>query len=304
MMYYSKDREKNMSLQVNDRLFWPGGKKKSLTLSYDDGIEQDRRLISLLDQHRVKCTFNLNSGLLGVTGTVAAGKKEVSHNKIGELQIATLYKGHEIAAHGQYHESMFGMDTARCVEEILSCRKGLEKITGKPLTGYAYSFGVCDHTIISAMKTCGISYARTIEATHKFEIPLDFLRWDPTCHHDDKNIMKLADEFLSDEFSFSLYSPAKLFYVWGHSYEFDQNENWGHMEAFISKVSGKENVWYATNGEIYEYVKAYQRLLFSVDSSKVYNPTCTSVWLGGIFTNDSVEVKPGCVTELIPPIKM
>jgi len=293
-----------MSLQINDRLFWPNGKKKAFTLSYDDGIEQDRRLIKLLNQHGVKSTFNINSGLLGVAGKVAAGKKEVFHNKIEESQIATLYKEHEIATHGQYHGSMIGMDTARCAEEILTCRKELEKIVGKPLTGYAYAFGVCDNNILQALKTCGISYARTIEATHKFDIPSDFLRWNPTCHHDDKKIMKLVDEFLSDEFYFSFYTPAKLFYVWGHSYEFDQNENWDHMEAFISKISGKENVWYATNGEIYEYVKAYQNLIFSVDSSKVYNPTCTSVWLGGIFTNDCVEVKPGTVTGLISPIEM
>ena len=27
-----------MSLQINDRMLFPGGKKKAFTLSYDDGI--------------------------------------------------------------------------------------------------------------------------------------------------------------------------------------------------------------------------------------------------------------------------
>ncbi len=293
-----------MSLQINDRLVWPGGKRKAFTLSYDDGIEQDIRLINLLNQHQVKATFNLNAGLLGEKGRVAAGKKEVDHNKIEEARIMTIYKGHEIAAHGQYHESMFAMDSARCVEEVLTCRKALEKITARPLTGYAYAFGACDDNIVQALKACQISYARTIEASYTFDIPSDFLRWDPSCHHDDSKIMELADKFLSDEFYFSLFSPAKLFYVWGHSYEFDQNENWDHMETFIKKISKKEDVWYATNGEIYDYVEAYKRLVFSVDSSKVYNPSCRSVWLSGIFTNACVEVKPGTVVDLIPPIEM
>ncbi len=171
----SRKRNKNMSLQINDRLFWPDGKKKAFTLSYDDGIEQDCRLIRLFDQYCVKGTFNLNSGLLGVKGTVA-GKKEVSHNKIEEAQITSVYKGHEIAGHGQYHESMTCMDTARCAEEILTCRKGLEKITEQPLTGYAYAFGTFDYNIVQALKICGISYARTVETTHKFDIPSEFLR--------------------------------------------------------------------------------------------------------------------------------
>lgn len=293
-----------MSFQVNDRLYWPEGKKKAFTLSYDDGIEQDRILVQMMNERGIRGTFNLNSGLLGMKGRIAAGKKEVDHIKIPAAEINGLYEGHEVAAHGVYHETMPGMDTARCVEEILTCRKELEQITGRPLTGFAYAFGAVDENILSAARLSGISYARTIEATGKFDIPLDFLKWDPTCHHDDERVMKLADTFLSDDFYFSMYSPAKLFYVWGHSYEFEQNDNWDHMENLLDKVASKNDVWYATNGEIWNYVEAYRKLIFSVDSTKVYNPTCTSVWLGGIFSEKTIEVKPGEVGKLIPAIEM
>ena len=293
-----------MSFQVNDRLYWPEGKKKAFTVSYDDGIEQDRRLIQMMNERGIRGTFNLNSGLLGRKGRVAAGKKEVDHIKVPAEEITELYAGHEIAAHGVYHESMFGMDTARCTEEILTCRKELEQITGRPLTGFAYAFGAVDENILKAVRLSGISYARTITATHKFDIPQDFLKWDPTCHHDDENVMNLADTFLSDDFYFSMYSPAKLFYVWGHSYEFDQNDNWDHMDQLLDKVSGKKDVWYATNGQIRSYVEAYRQLIFSVDSTKVYNPSCISVWLGGIFSGQTVEVKPGEITELLPAVEI
>lgn len=293
-----------MSLQINDRLLWPGGKRKALTLSYDDGIDQDRRLLKLLNKYGEKCTFNLNSGLLGTKGRVSAGKKEVPHNKIDKAEITSLYAGHEIAAHGKYHESLTGMDTARCAQEILLCRQELEEIVKQPLTGYAYAFGACDEQIIAALRTCGIVYARTIEATHSFDIPSDFLRWNPTCHHDDERLFALAEEFLSDSMYFSFYSPAKLFYVWGHSYEFDQNDNWERMEKFVKETSGREDVFYATNGEIWKYVDAYRRLVFSTDSAVVYNPSCISVWLGGTFTKEVVEVKPGQTARLPEPVNM
>ena len=293
-----------MSLQVNDRMLWPKGKRKAFTLSYDDGITQDIRLVELLNQYGVKATFNLNSGLFGEKGVVAAGKKEVPHIKLGKEEIAAVYKGHEMAAHGQYHECMVGMDIARCVEEILESRKALERIEGKPVNGFAYAFGAYDEVVLNALEACGISYARTVTSTHNFEIPKNFLTWNPTCHHDDERIYELAEEFLSDGFYFSLTTPAKLFYVWGHSYEFDQCENWEHMEKLLHKLAGNDKVWYATNGEIREYVEAYRRLIFTADGKTVYNPSAIPVYLGGTFTQEYIEVLPGKTEELREPINM
>ena len=48
---------------------YPEFRKKALTLSYDDGVEQDIRLIRNMDQYGIKGTFNLNSG-------TNAGKKQ------------------------------------------------------------------------------------------------------------------------------------------------------------------------------------------------------------------------------------
>ena len=127
--------------------------------------------------------------------------------------------------------------------------------------------------------------------------------WNPTCHHDDKQLFSLADSFLSNENYFSFFSPAKLFYVWGHSYEFDQNNNWNRMENFLKKISGHEDVWYASNGEIYSYVTAYKHLIFSADSRFVYNPTTIPVWLGGMFNPQTVKVAPGQYAELLPPLE-
>lgn len=42
---------------------FPGGKHKVLTLSYDDGKVQDRRLVKIFNKYGIKATFNLNSGL-------------------------------------------------------------------------------------------------------------------------------------------------------------------------------------------------------------------------------------------------
>ena len=56
---------------------FPGGKHKALTLSYDDGKEQDRRLVALFNQYGIKGTFHINSGLF-------ADPKRVQPEEIAE----------------------------------------------------------------------------------------------------------------------------------------------------------------------------------------------------------------------------
>ncbi len=293
-----------MSRQINDRMLWPKGKRKAFTLSYDDGITQDIRFIKMLNQRGIKATFNLNSGLFGQEELVSAGKEEVTHNKLSQEEVLSVYRDHEIAGHGKYHVCMTGMDSGRCIAEILEDRKTLEGITCKPVTGFAYAFGAFDSEVMKAVKACGMTYARTIAGSHKFDIPQDFFAWNPTCHHDDEQLFELTDEFLSDKFYFSLVTPAKLFYVWGHSYEFDQCDNWDHIESFLDRVGGHEEVWYASNGEIQAYVEAFRRLVFTADGKYVYNPSAIPVYLGGMFTNRFIELPPGQLQALIEPINM
>ena len=43
----------------------PEGRFKALTLSFDDGHIEDRRLTELFNQDGLHATFNLNSGTIG-----------------------------------------------------------------------------------------------------------------------------------------------------------------------------------------------------------------------------------------------
>ena len=56
-------------------------------------------------------------------------------------------------------------------------------------------------------------------------------------------------------------------------------------------VSNRDDVWYATNIEIYEYVEAYRNLIYSQDKSKVYNPSALPVYM--IHEGKKYVVNPG-----------
>ena len=250
---------------------FPEGKYKALTLSYDDGREEDRKLISIFRKYGLKATFNLNSGLA-----------DTDLRRIGKNEWPELYAGFEIAAHTVTHPTISRCPLSFVVEEILKDREELEKVTGYPVRGLAYPNGSYTEDIVRMLPPLGISYARVVGNTDNFDIPEDFLRWKATCHHN-HNLLENADAFIS--FSKSQY--LKLMYVWGHSYEFSQDDNWGLIEEFASRISGRNEIWYATNIEIVDYLNASRNLIFTADLSIVYNPSALDLWI----TVDDAPVK-------------
>ena len=84
------------------------GKNKAVTFSYDDGIEQDIRLVDIFNTYGMKCTFNLNSGLM--TPESCWENKGVHIKRMTPDRLPELYKGHEIAVHCRTHPALTGLD--------------------------------------------------------------------------------------------------------------------------------------------------------------------------------------------------
>ena len=281
---------------------YPGGKHKVLTLSYDDGKIQDRRLVSIFNKYGIKATFNLNSGLTDMD------------IRIDPEEWKELYAGHEAAVHTYTHPTIARTPKNEMLYEYLEDRKFIESIFGRPIRGLAYPNGSCDDTCVAMAKAAGLEYGRLAADKYSlvkaamqydndssapvligdatgFEIPQDYMRWLPTCHHN-HDLLGFGKRFLELHKSQYLY----MMYVWGHSFEFDRNDNWNVIEEFCEMMSGHDDIWYATNIEIVDYDKVFNNLQFAADNSFVYNPSVQSAWLK---VNDKryVEVKGGeCVT--------
>lgn len=268
-----------------DTLLFPGGKSRAFTLSYDDGVIQDRRLTELLRSYGLKCSFNLNSALLGHEERFQfPGKKEVDMSKIQAEEVKELYRDHEICGHGLYHSAVDSVGTPLAMYEIIEDKRRLEALAGRPIKMFAYPFGLYDQDAIDVLRLAGYQGARTIHSTHGFDLPQNFLAWDPTCHHGDEKLMELAHQFLE---GFAI--QPRLFYVWGHAYEFDGDDNWAVIEELAKFMSEhRDEVWFASNGEIMDYVNAYKRLEYSADGSMIYNPSAMDVeirtgWTGTVL---------------------
>lgn len=266
-----------------------GGRQKALTLSYDDGIVQDKRLVNIFNKYGLKATFNLNSAMQSEENYWIIEGRKIERINIDE--IGEVYKGHEVAVHTLTHPQLEQLSKEMIIKEIFQDRKNLERIFGYPVRGMAYPYGTYNDKVIQVMDTCGIEYSRTVNGHEGCHLPRNFLEWHPTCHHKNPKLMDIAKNFVENPpFGMS------LLYVWGHSYEFDVDDNWELAEEFCKTVSNNDSIWYATNIEIIDYLKALDNLKYSADCAIVYNPSAISLWIS--LDGKVVEIKAGETAKL------
>lgn len=242
---------------------FPGGKHKALTMSYDDGKKYDRQLISIFNKYGIKGTFHLNSGIW-----------DTDPDRIKPEEIPELYKGHEVACHTVTHPTIARCPLPEVAEEVLEDRRALEAATGYPVRGLSYPNGSLSQEIVNLLPLCGIRYSRVVGSSDSFALPEDPYRWQATCHHNHR-LLELGEQFNALFKQQYLY----LMYVWGHSYEFNDKNNWDLMEQFCALVGGKDDVWYCTNIEFMDCMDDFKRLEFAADNSFVHNPNARECWI-------------------------
>ncbi|MDR0405847.1 MAG: polysaccharide deacetylase family protein [Clostridiales bacterium] len=227
---------------------FPNGLSKAFTLSYDDGTAQDARFTEIINKYGLKCTFNLNSGTMRNPEYRERNGAEVT--RLSFAQAKEIYAGHEIAAHTVTHPRLETLAPDAIGREVADDRTSLGEVFGAEVIGMAYPFGTYNEATLDELKKQRVCYSRTTKSTHGFDLPEDFLLWHPTCHHKDEDLFTLANAFLRLKTD----KPA-VFYLWGHSFEFDTENNplncWRRFEDFCRIISGFDDVWYATNGDIF-----------------------------------------------------
>lgn len=226
------------------------GKMKAVTFSYDDGVTQDQRLIKIFEKYNLKCTFNLNSGLLGRPGSLVREDVTVAHVKPRACEVRGIYEGHEIAVHTLTHPALSHLSDEDVVREVEEDRLALSELAGYEVVGMAYPGGthVMNEHVADLIRTrTGVKYARTTTSTHNFDLQQNLHIFNPTVYHHvewDK-LFELGEKFLALQ-----PNVPQIYYIWGHAYEFDIHGDWERFEEFCRMISGQNDIFYGTNREV------------------------------------------------------
>ena len=244
---------------LNPELTRDGTPKKYFTISFDDGIMQDEKIIEIMKKYDVHCvTFFVNTGLGGLDSSEGIanylGKPGVTHIRYTMDELKTgIYDGYDVENHGLTHAVMAGSnpDPDTIKTEVGQNNANIAEFMGYEPVGYAWPGGAYDETTARAIaENSPIRFARAIDSTYSYALPEGFMHWQPTCSIIEKNMLDLAQDFVKAECTEDM-----LFYVWGHGYELDAYNLYNKLDLLMRIMSKADDVVLVTNAEFYQLFK-------------------------------------------------
>lgn len=243
--------------------------KKYFAWSFDDGLEQDKKVIEILKEYGLGATFHLNSGMfgsrsfegrignLGITEMPAAEYEAkrthllpyVPHFRIPADELAQVYEGFEIASHTCHHVNL-----ARCSEderkrEIGEDVKALSDLFRQPVVSFAYPYGIGAEQSTEDLRAAGIRYARLVKTAPGFRFPANPLQMPLSCWHISAKALDRLEAFFRAE------SEEDLFFLmFAHGYEFDfgtKESNWNKFRRICETVARHGDVVACSIGEAF-----------------------------------------------------
>ncbi|HEX8832639.1 MAG TPA: polysaccharide deacetylase family protein, partial [Abditibacteriaceae bacterium] len=232
----------------------------------------------------------LNSGSLG--RDVGTNSDQSGHLYAAEVE--ELYRGHEVAIHTVSHPHLPKLDTAQIAREVLEDRCALEDLVGYPVRGMAYPFGSYDARVIETLRALGVVYSRTCENQARPFPPAEPLAWASTMHQYGGE----AGDTVPERFQKMLDNPhaSNVFFVWGHGFEFANNDDWDGLERLFKPLAGHDEAWYCTNIELFDYEAARNRVVVAANRGSVYNPNGIAVTVS--VDGKLLDVPPGATIAL------
>ncbi len=248
---------------------YPQFKSKALVLSYDDGVEQDVRLVKLLNKYDLKGTFNLNSQL--------SRQQFVWTHECGQpirrlpLQaVSKLYSGHEVTSHSLTHPYMIGLTKQELRRQMLDDKQNLEKVLNKPVVGFAVPFDVCDEAVCKCAPDFGFEYVRISAESMTFDSNIEFFRWKPTIFHLNPYFDQVVGEFLQCDQELALCT------IVGHSYDLDVCNMWQDIEEIFARLSFNTNIISMCATDCSRYLNAMRQI--HIDDDRLTNTSATKLY--------------------------
>lgn len=232
---------------------------KYFTISIDDGLEQDKKIISILKEFGLKATFNLNSGLfgerteIGRIGNMGFWEiptqrfrtnsfhllKYAPHHRIPKDELLQVYDGFEIASHTASHSKMPFLGKQGTEKEICGDLDALEALFGRKIRGMVFPYGLQNRYCEEILKKRGVLYARSVKKAKDFHFPENPYQTPMNCWHFQKNAFDLIDRFAALETE-----EDALFLLFAHGYELDfgtETSNWDHFRRLCECVAQNDD---------------------------------------------------------------
>lgn len=261
---------------------WPNGARMAVTLSFDADHETlslregetspgamgrgefgsrvgSRRILRLLEEFRIPATFFIPA--------VSA----LLHPQEAKSYAAA---GHEIGAHGWIHERNALLDPADERQLTLRSLDVLENLVGQRPVGIRTPSADFSDSTLDILRDLGFSYDSSLMAddmpyeilsqgrpTGLVEVPMEWIRDDAPYFmmtrygpYRPYTPPRAWVEIMKDEFD-SAYADGAVFQLVCHPHIIGHRSRMLMLRELVEHMQAHDNVWYATHGEIADYVR-------------------------------------------------
>ncbi len=308
---------KNENVKISG--FYPGFVKKAISFTIDDGnYLLDKKFIDIVAPAGITGAFNLcgmercpknvdkevyRDLYLGYEvanhvyrhpKVIPAGEEFVISDEVFDLKTTSLENKdvyYKSDTEGLYYKSFgryFGVLATEDVyiELIDEGKRQLEEAYGEgsvPAFVWPYHEQPSDK-IKQYIKDAGYKSIRKTGAADFF-IPEDKMTWCYNATHD--NLMDRAAEYEALE------TDELTFFCFGvHAHDFENNNCWDRLEAFAEKYGNRDDFYYATPTEIFDYSDAMKAL--EVADGEIKNGSDTELYIE-LNGNKMVILAHACV---------
>src|SRR5690606_7681890 len=211
---------------------------------WDDGVNDDIRLIEILRKHGAKASFNLNPATHGAERQGGHSEKwNKTIQRLARAELNSVYDGFTIANHSMTHPWPTRIPLEQWRSEVVDARKILQDWFQQPILGFVYPFGDYDDSTAEVVREAGHVYARTTK-----NVEPGFPPADPMKFHSDRHFLK---EDFWERYDAVKAAGCPVFYFWGHSYELCTEEQWTAFDAKIARISADPDAEWAELPELF-----------------------------------------------------
>lgn len=211
---------------------------------WDDGVNDDIRLIEILRKRGAKASFNLNPQR-------HHAERNGGHNdkwgktiqRLAKHELTEVYMGFTIANHSMSHPRATQISLEEWRAEVADARKILQDWFQQPVLGFVYPFGDCDAPTADVVREAGHIYARTTKNTTPCWPAADPMFFAADTHFQKDHFWERYDQAKA--------SDCGVFYFWGHSYELCTETQWKAFDEKIARITADPDAEWAELPELF-----------------------------------------------------
>lgn len=220
--------------------------KAIITTSWDDGHPLDLKLAELLQRYAIPATFYIPID-------------NIERQGMNTQEIREIAQSFDVGGHTYHHIDLTRIARTEAEREIVEGKRRLEEIIGKEVISFCYPRGSFNHEIINIAKGAGFVGARTVKlfdrsindpfkmGTTVYAKDLWFAAYikhlatplDPSLLRfmiKNNLFFKGWGRIATGTLDFVIRNGG-VWHLWGHSWEIDDNNDWGRLKKVLLKIS-------------------------------------------------------------------